>query len=946
MHAKSKSAITKLQTILLIDILIVAAAAAGFFYVSSLPGPELSPAQIQLMDLQVTPVTGLVGQSVQVSVNVTNVGGEAGTYDVNLMLDGVQDQAQTVQIAPAETKLVNFTISGAGEGTHLVAIGNLEAAFTLTSTVSYSDLAINRTTAQIDEPIGITVKVTNKAPETGSYSLTLLINNAEVQTKTGQIAGEASESVLFEVTEQSEGTYQVKVAGLTGAFTITPSAAPPKPAEFQVSNLTVDPEVVESGETVTVTAEVTNVGEESGSYTAELTVNGQTKDTQTVQLSGGATSTVTFTVTEAAKGDYTVQIGGETGTFTVQGASTIKVTNLIVRPYEVWAGETVQITAKATNQGTETSSASIKLRIGTQAGTLETVDSKTLTLAPGEEGTVEFTVVAEPLPGGDSLTYLVDVNGMQGGFMVVKDGFHTFNVNISPRGDADFWLTLPDGTREMHTTFWTALLPEGQYSVEMPYQDPTGRVTFLQWDDGSTDLTRTVTLNDRLSITATYTGGSSCPSLYMWNGTQYLYVGEVSNHGWLGYTRYVNEDGSLVYWRNNPWDYLPLGQDYLEEVDGNFQLKLTQNWDEIFFIDAAYMLAIDHPVGTDVYSTMVEQYIDPEYMGQIYVVNQDPLEPVSATNEFVTVYNGTVVDAYNQADALDQISCKDGVITAGFNGKYSEDWDNQTWNRLTMDLGNLTGAEQIKLVVSAMVDWGPEESYTLWMDKFYSTQVPNFTEPTPTPFMEVKDENGNWVRVPESRQFPLPPDGIPRTFVVDLTGLFPTEDYSLRISNFWNVTFDYVGVDITPSQTATIQTLVNGQADLSQAFVPIASGSSGNFTRYGNVTELLMTEDNKFVIGKQGDSVAILFPTSDLAEPAPGMVRSYYFFIACWFKVQYANYGFGPGNDGFTVTPIPFHNMTGFPYPLDTESYPYDADHISYLEEYNTRTVMAVPQEP
>jgi hypothetical protein len=263
-----------------------------------------------------------------------------------------------------------------------------------------------------------------------------------------------------------------------------------------------------------------------------------------------------------------------------------------------------------------------------------------------------------------------------------------------------------------------------------------------------------------------------------------------------------------------------------------------------------------------------------------------------------------------------------------------------------MDLGNLTGAEQIKLVVSAMVDWGPEESYTLWMDKFYSNQVPNYTEPTPTPFMEVKDENGNWVPVPESRQFPLPPDGIPRTFVVDLTGLFPTEDYSLRISNFWNVTFDYVGVDITPSQTATIQTLVNGQADLSQAFVPIASGSSGNFTRYGNVTELLMTEDNKFVIGKQGDSVSLLFATSDLAEPAPGMVRSYYFFVACWFKVQYANYGFGPGNDGFTVTPIPFHNMTGFPYPLDTESYPYDADHISYLEEYNTREVIAVPQEP
>ena len=88
---------------------------------------------------------------------------------------------------------------------------------------------------------------------------------------------------------------------------------------------------------------------------------------------------------------------------------------------------------------------------------------------------------------------------------------------------------------------------------------------------------------------------------------------------------------------------------------------------------------------------------------------------------------------------------------------------------------------------------------------------------TPPPYMEVKDANGNWVRVPDSRQFPIPPDIVPRTFVVDLTGLFPTNDYSLRISNFWNVTFDYIGVDITPQENVTIQR-INPYADLYQAF--------------------------------------------------------------------------------------------------------------------------------
>ena len=82
--------------------------------------------------------------------------------------------------------------------------------------------------------------------------------------------------------------------------------------------------------------------------------------------------------------------------------------------------------------------------------------------------------------------------------------------------------------------------------------------------------------------------------------------------------------------------------------------------------------------------------------------------------------------------------------------------------------------------------------------------------------MEVKDANGNWMRVPDGREFPLPSDGAARTYVIDLTGLFPTNDYSLRISNFWNVTFDYIGVDIQASRTITLQK-INPQGYLYQA---------------------------------------------------------------------------------------------------------------------------------
>ncbi|MEJ2114276.1 MAG: hypothetical protein P8X62_11500, partial [Flavobacteriaceae bacterium] len=197
-----------------------------------------------------------------------------------------------------------------------------------------------------------------------------------------------------------------------------------------------------------------------------------------------------------------------------------------------------------------------------------------------------------------------------------------------------------------------------------------------------------------------------------------------------------------------------------------------------------------------------------------------------------------------------------------------------------------------------------------------------------------KDSKGNWIRVPDSRQFPIPPDSVPRTFIVDLTDLFLTNDYSLRINNFWNVTFDYIGVDVSSQEEISIHTIYP-YANFYQVF-ETNSASSGNFTRYGDVTDLLKAEDDKFVISRQGDEVSLLFPISGLPSIDEGMVRDYFVFVALWFKDETGNWGYG---FDFTVYPMPFKEMSGFPYPLDTESYPYDQDHIEYLEEYNTRQI-------
>jgi Domain of unknown function (DUF2341)/CARDB len=100
--------------------------------------------------------------------------------------------------------------------------------------------------------------------------------------------------------------------------TPTPTPEPtPVPAQFELSNLVVNPSTVEVGETVTVSVDVSNTGEAEGSYAAMLKINGSLEETKEITLAGGASATATFTVSKDTAGTYEVELGGQSGEFSV-----------------------------------------------------------------------------------------------------------------------------------------------------------------------------------------------------------------------------------------------------------------------------------------------------------------------------------------------------------------------------------------------------------------------------------------------------------------------------------------------------------------------------------------------------------------------------------------------------------------------------------------------------
>ena len=96
---------------------------------------------------------------------------------------------------------------------------------------------------------------------------------------------------------------------------------PPPAAVFTVSDLKVSPALVKPGQTVTITATVSNNGDIKGSYQVVLSINGANEAEKELVLEPNQAKEVKFVVSKQAVGDYTVVIGDQRSSFRVSEAT-------------------------------------------------------------------------------------------------------------------------------------------------------------------------------------------------------------------------------------------------------------------------------------------------------------------------------------------------------------------------------------------------------------------------------------------------------------------------------------------------------------------------------------------------------------------------------------------------------------------------------------------------
>ncbi len=429
----------------------------------------------------------------------------------------------------------------------------------------------------------------------------------------------------------------------------------------------------------------------------------------------------------------------------------------------------------------------------------------------------------------------------------------------------------------------------------------------------------------------------SCPMIWTWDGEKFRFITDVLGVGPLGV-----QIGDGQFFPADHDEYVQLPDGALAPRDGKYEVRLTQELAEVVYVDEVKLLAVDHPATVEVFTN--EKFTVPPPEFKLYGV-RERMYPVSARDDA-------------GRDVLDRVSRLDKRYVDSIPRKARR--GAAAMHTLTLDFGEAAPDNDAVLVLSGWTDWAEGSNYLGFSQEDETGLRP--------PRLEVRDEAGRWVTVFEDMGLPA---GLPKTIVVDLRGKFLSASREVRIVTnmriYWDEIFLSPGarepeVRLTGLRPADADLRFRGFARIQvdpegiqpQQFfydgpVPTApwSQTPGMYTRYGEVTELLTSVDDRFVIMGAGDEIRLRFDATQLPPLPEGWKRTFILGVDGWEKDQDPN-----TITSTSVEPLPFHAMSTYPYP-ETESYPDTPLHREYIEKYLTRPALrlirplaAAPQAP
>jgi oligopeptide transport system substrate-binding protein len=247
--------------------------------------------------------------------------------------------------------------------------------------VQINDLNISPPKITIGQNSNISASLYNPNKGEEKYSATLKVNDTTVETKDIILAGGEKKTVDFSYSASSTGTFKIDLNGLIDNLSVL------KPPEFEVTSLDISPAEIVSESSITVNAEVKNIGEIEGIYTAKLNIDGVEISTKDIKVGTESPQKAEFTTKLNSSGNHTIEIGGISKTITALRPAELLVNSVKVTPNIVFPGQDANVVALVTNTGEVKGSLPVSITING----LET-DSKDVLIEPGKTDNVAFTV--------------------------------------------------------------------------------------------------------------------------------------------------------------------------------------------------------------------------------------------------------------------------------------------------------------------------------------------------------------------------------------------------------------------------------------------------------------------------------------------------------------------------------------------------------------------------
>jgi Tfp pilus assembly protein PilF len=422
----------------------------------------------------------------------------------------------------------------------------------------------------------------------------------------------------------------------------------------------------------------------------------------------------------------------------------------------------------------------------------------------------------------------------------------------------------------------------------------------IVWPNGS--IQTEFNLKSDQSVLAQQRLKGSCPFLFAWDGHAMRFLKDVAPMSApLG--AHISTTRLEPIQQTQQW--FKIDGDQLAPRDGYYDLRLTDEYWETYYIDYYSLLVVDHPQQSRVY--VDERVADPPAPLKLYVTG----EPRS--------FAGAKDDA--------------GRDVSGAIQKVDANYLN------TFGVGQYQGLTRDHWVELALPDDAPRTGplYLIgdgflhpWDDTITMARSQG-SGPTPQDLsIEVPDRTGHWLTARNHLGIPA---GRLKTVVFDLTGIFrAAAPRKLRLRTSMEVYWDRLAWAAgLPNELVKTQRLRLSEAELRYrgfslvtqdgpsspelAHYDTIAGTAqqwrnleGYYTRYGGVRELLEKIDDRIVIVNSGDEVRMRFAA--VPPPAAGWTRDFVFIGDGWMKEGDYNFQFSS-----TVLPLPYHAMKDYTAP-------------------------------